>query len=231
MLGVLAALLWWQSRFAWVFGNPMYGWPMPFNNVWYGNFYDAWLPAVLIFDAGIWLILAVSTAYVIDVWRRKPNKRQVTLRGLFTLQTIAAVMLALGCIEAYLRVHHDSGSIVPRYAQLRVGGVSLCFDIGLFTDPPPSWPVLRLTVLFAVACSVYAVGRVLCAPLFLVRRWKGRGTSQGPNTAAVQYAAASTSCPPNEQREPALARIAIYMLMTVVLVLALFTLFPPVVRT
>ena len=39
----------------------------------------------------------------LTVWRRKANKRQVTLRGLFAVQSVAAVMLALGCIEGHLR--------------------------------------------------------------------------------------------------------------------------------
>jgi hypothetical protein len=233
ILVVLAALLCWQARYTLAFGNPMYGWPMPFNNVSDGNFRREWRPAVLILDVAVWFVLAGSTGYVLDVWRRKPNKHQVTLRGLFALQSVAAVVLALGCIEGYLRAHHDSGSIVPKYAQWDVGNIRLWFDIGLFTDPLRSWPILRATTVFAVACSVHTAGHLLIASFCLIRhRLKRLSDHKLPVMAAPSPTpdVTGSNCRIfNTQHEPILARIVIIVLAVAVFVLAAGTLFPPAV--
>ena len=235
MLVVLVSLLWWQARYTLAFGNPMYGWPMPFNNVWYDDFYGEWRPSILVFDAAVWLVLAGSTGYVINVWRRKANKRQVTLRGLFAVQSVAAVMLALGCIEGYLRAHPNNGSIVPKYAQWHTCAGNLWFDIGLFTDSLRSWLLLRVTVLFAVACSIYTVEHLLCAALVRIRSWMGRQSNGCPlartDDSAAQDVVGSDCRPANEPCEPLLVRVFIYVLLIVLMILALATLFPPMVRT
>jgi hypothetical protein len=235
ILVVLAALLWWQARYALtIVHNPMYGWPMPFNNVWCEGFHHAWRPQILLLDIAVWFVLAASTGYVLDVWRRKPNKRQVTLRTLFALQSVAAVVLALGCVEGYLRAHPNNDSIFPEYARWEFGAVSLWFDIGLFTDPLRSSPILRATIVFAVACSVYTAGHFLFSTIRLVgdslKMRSGRSLPVLAAPSPTPDVAGSNCRTSNTQREPILARIIIIVLAIAVFVLAAGTLFPPAIR-
>lgn len=84
-----------------------------------------------------------------------PPMGTLTLQGLFALQFVAAIVLALGAAEVYLRAHYDSGVIFPRYAYVKTAGIRIWFDLGLFTDPPLAWPFSRVAVIFAIGCAVY----------------------------------------------------------------------------
>ena len=50
VLTVILAVLRWQSRYTHAISNPMFGWPMPFNDVWYEGARGEWLPHLLLLD-------------------------------------------------------------------------------------------------------------------------------------------------------------------------------------
>jgi hypothetical protein len=216
MLTVLLAILWWQARYTLAIGNPMYGWPMPFNNVWYEGWHGDWRPSILIVDAPVWLSLTGAVGYTLERWRRKPKRFHMTLGGLFVLQGVAAAVYAIGCIEGYLRAHPNNGSMFPAYARWNIGSVSLWFDLGLFTDPPGCRPLIRLAVILAIGCLVYGM---VCGVSSATRRVCG-GRAAPAESVATE----------NPRRDPLPARIILFVLVVVILLFVWGTLFPPAVR-
>jgi hypothetical protein len=224
MLAVLLALLWWQSRWMWGIHNPMYGWPMPFNNVWYDNFEGEWRPSILILDIGVWLILAGSVGYVLEGWRRKPDRYQLTPARRRALLAVAGVVFALGCVEIYLRLHPNNEAIVPQYARLDLGHVQIWFDIGLFTAPPFSRLWGRIVIMLAIGCTVYTAG---CLSRILPRV-RSAPTGQTERQSVPTQDVVGVEAHP--QQTPELARILILLLMIAVALLSVATLFPPAIR-
>jgi hypothetical protein len=97
VLAALLAILRWQCRYTWSIGNPMYGWPIPFNNVWHHDGWEQygweqWRPWLLALDATVWLILLASVGYTLERWRRRKNLFQFNLGGLFILQAVLAAL-------------------------------------------------------------------------------------------------------------------------------------------
>jgi hypothetical protein len=216
MLAVFFAILWWQARYIWTINNPMYGWPMPFNNVWYRNVQGDWRPSILLVDAPIWLMLTGSVGYTLERWRRRPKRFQTTLGGLFVLQGVVAALCALGCMEGYLRAHPNNGSMWPLYARWDICNVSLWFDLGLFTDPPLYRFPSRLAIIFAIGCFVYTVIRLLSSTVRRVCGGRVLSTQPIPNESA--------------QRDPILARIVLVVLAVSIFLFSWGTLLPSTVR-
>ncbi len=237
MLAVFLALLWWQSRYTWIIHNPMYGWPIPFNNVWYGGLRQ-WRPSILILDVAVWLILAGSVGHVLERWRRRPNRLQLTLGSLLLLQAVVAVLLSLGCGEGYLRAHPNNDSIFPKYARWEAGGVDIWFDIGLFTDPPHRWPFARITIVLAIGCTIYTIGYLLWGAMRLAGDVMGGRPHTHSHSApepTSSYAAPSTGPraddrSPHHQKEPGIVRVVAWVLVAIIAFFLATTLFPPAVR-
>lgn len=236
MLVVLAALLWWQARYdLTVIHNPMYGWPMTFNNVWGGS-RPEWRPGILLVDSVVWLALAGATGHVFELWRQKPNKHQITIRGLLVLESVTACVLALGCVEQYLRSHADSASLVPKYARWDIGESTIYFDVGLFTDPPRSWPLIpiRITIAFALGCAIFTTGHLLCAACRLAWDRVRKGHNVRPpspiDTQSTRTVANHDCTSFDAPRAPFMASIVIFLLTIAVILLAIYTLFPPMVQ-
>jgi hypothetical protein len=216
VLAVLCAILWWQARYVWSISNPMYGWPMPFNNVWYEEWRKDWLVSILAVDAAVWIALAAAVGYTLEQRRRSPNRWQIGLHGLFVLQAVIAMVLALAYGEGCLRAHPNNHSMVPAYARLDVGGIGLWFDLGLFTDPLGNRPLVRLAIISSIGCCIYTAISLFSST---VRRvWGAR-----PDPAQAVPCA-------NPQRDPLLVRVVLLVLGITTLVLSCGTLFPPAIR-
>ena len=233
-LTVLIAILWWQCRYTETVHNPMYGWPMPFNNLWYRGF-DEWNLLILTIDLAVWMVLAASLGVVVERWQRKPNRRKLTISGVIAFQAVLAGLLALAIGEAWLRAHPNNNSVFPVYAQRQFGNLNVWFDIGLFTDPPHRWPLVRIIIVTAMGCAIYLGGSILWGTLQrlveIVWRWKSRqtpapqhGSSNGV-IRAIKTPAEDTPSGPNV--EPALARVAAWGLIVAIGYLMLTTLLPP----
>jgi hypothetical protein len=199
-MGIVVTILFWQARYTWSVGNPMYGWPMPFDNLWYLG-QRAWSPLVLAVDIVFWGALAASTAFTIERWLRKPQKTKLTLRGLLAIQCAVAVVLAAGVAENYLRNHPNNDSLFPRYGKVTLAHTDIWFDIGLFSAPVSHWPLMRLPIVFAIGCAAYAGICVLgeCAG--------GRRSNADTRHPTIS--------------EPAIARIAERLLSAIIILLAL----------
>ena len=216
MLAVLFGILWFQARYVWKIRNPMYGWPMPFNNVWYKGWQRDWLPWLLFDDAIVWLALVGAVGYTLEQWRRKPKRLQFTLGGLLVLPGVVAIVLTLGGAEAYLRAHPNIFMIVPLYARLDLGSVSLWFDIGLFTDPLGCWPLSRFLVIFAIGCFAYMAISLLVT---VARRACGAEAANTPQQI--------TEVP---HGDPPLVRLLLITFAILVFLFSLVTILPPAVR-
>lgn len=238
-LGVLVAILLWQSRYTWSVHNPMYGWPMSFKNVPDQlTFKDQWRPLILILDAAVWLAVAAGVGYITERWQRKPKRWQYSAGNLLGLQGVLAVLLSVGCIEEYLRFHPNCKSLFPRYARWEWGGVSVWFDIGLFTDPPQFWALGRIVIIIGIGCAVYSAGSLLC---FVVSHIRGvvRGllnhdlslVTQLPETHGANPVdgmdGADAGC---ARQDPAIARVVIWILLAIVAFLLLTSLPPTAIR-
>lgn len=230
-LSVLAAFvtpLWWQTRYTSFIGNPQYGWPMSFGHIpmqWSGRA-QMWV-SMLVVDCVVWLILAGSTGYVVERWRRRPNRFRPAFARARALSPVIAGLLVLGCAEAYLRVHSQNGSmcwICPKYGSVSFGSMELQFDIGLFTDPIYCWPLARSMVISAIGCTIYTAGSLL---YHLVRHRTRLGTELGEShrddlgtteESATGRSLASSgtdrSAPPSP--DPAIVRLTIWVLLLII---------------
>lgn len=160
MLAVFGAQSWWQSRYIGTREKVIYGWPVPFDHLWYSR--SEWDPGMLALNVFVWLILIGSVGYVVETWWRKPNALQFTIRGLLALQAAVAVVLALACTERYFRAHPNNGSDFPKLARWVAGDWELWLDLGLFTDPPANWLLVRVTIILAIGCAGYTA---VCLPV------------------------------------------------------------------
>ncbi len=209
MLLVLFAVQWWQARYTWSIHNPMYGWPVSFNNVWSATGDGGWHPWLLALDAAVSLILLASVGYTFERLWRKTKPFQFSLGSLFGLQAVVAVLLAIGCTEGYLRAHPNNDSIYPKYASWDLGGLTIGLDIGLFTDPPLDWPLARIAIIFAICCVVYTAGSLI----FNAVRRRDVATRSGLS-----------------RKEPALARLIQLALAVIDAFLLIAMSFPPTIR-
>jgi hypothetical protein len=231
ILTVLFAIQWWQARYTWSIHNPMYGWPVSFNNVWNATGRGGWHPWLLALDVAVWLILLASVGYTLERFWRKTNRFQFSLGSLFGLQVIVALLCALGYTEGYLRAHPNNGSIYPKYATWDgafsepldaifdslfpkhacrdLGGVTVGLDIGLFTDPLVRWRLPRIAIIFAIGCVMYTTGSLI--------------------SRAVWRQAAATSSRLPSDKVPTIARIIQWTLVVLDVFLLLQTSFPPVI--
>jgi hypothetical protein len=231
MLLVLFAIQWWQARYTWSISNPMYGWPVSFNNVWIGSERPEWHPWLLALDAAVWLILLASVGYALERLWGKTKPFQFSLGSLFGLQAVLAVLLAVGCAEGFLRANPNNDSIYPKYAswdggfsepleairdslfpkhaRRDLGSVMVGLDIGLFTDPPLRRPLARSAIIFAIGCVVYTVGSLMFR-------------------AVRRRAAAANSVP--SYKVPAIARFVQWTLVVIDVFLLISTSFPPAIR-
>jgi hypothetical protein len=213
VIGVVAAILIWQARWTWLVHSPMFGWPMPFDNLWYSGHKAERSALVLVLDAIVWLALAGSTAFVLERWRR--GGRKLSLRTLFIAQAAAALVLILGLAENYLRQHPNNESIVPRYAMRSCFGLDVWFDIGLFSDSFNQWTLIRGVMIFAIWCAAYSA-IALC--------WK---PFSGGKSCDLIGDITSDGAP---RREPRFVRIIELFALAVFVLLTLFWLTGPKVR-
>jgi hypothetical protein len=239
VLAVLVLVLVWQARYTISIHNPMYGWPVPFNNVSYGPRWSLrWRPSLLIFDAAVWLVLAWSVGYVAERWRRRPNLLQFSLRSLFAMQTVVAILLSFGWVEAYLGAHPDYHYMFPRHARWDWSGVTIWLDIGLFTDPPLFWPFVRIPIVLAIGCTVYTAGCLVCSAVQRIADKMHRGPSWcSPRSACLmdEIAGIPASQLADEraarpQKEPIGARVLVWLLVVMIVILSMATLGPPTVQ-
>jgi hypothetical protein len=219
---VFAALLWWQSRYTWSVHNPMYGWPMPFDNLWYGESLRPELSlTILLLDCGVWVLLAGSAGFFLNRWRLAAYRLRPTLNATLAVVAVVAVILALGCAETYLRKHPNNGSMFPRYARVELGSIDVWFDIGLFTDPMYCWPLVRIVVVFAIGSGIYTVGTLLyrsvqCRCLVSETHKANLAASQSTfgtvaRSSLVDDDRAGLSC-----RDPVVVRAAIWTLFVII---------------
>ena len=173
-IAVIVVLLGWQSRNTSFVRNPMFGWPMPFTNLWYrGSPRPGSSPSILILDCAVWLLLAGSTGYVVEMSRRQTNQIRLRLRTVLGVFSAVVVLVAIGCTETYFREHPGNDSIFPRYGRADLGGIDVWLDIGLFTDPIYCWPLTRIVIVFSIGCAVYTAN---CLLYELARRIRSRTT-------------------------------------------------------
>ncbi len=210
MLLVLFAIQLWQARYTWSIDNPMYGWPVSFNNVWVGDARRDWHPWLLAIDATVWIVLLVSVAYALERLRRRIKPFQFGLGSLFGLQAVLAVLLALGCAEGFLRANPNNDSIYPKYASWDFGGVSIGIDVGLFTDPPLRASGARGTIILAIGCVVYTAGSLM--------------------SRAVRHKTSETMSHLPSCKVPALARLVLWTLAVIDACLLFATSYPPTIR-
>lgn len=221
MLLVLMVVLWWQSRYTGSIHNPMYGWPMPFNNVWYRGSFE-WRPLVLVLDAAVWTALAASVGAVVERWRQILKTWQFSIIRLLGIQAVAAGILVLGIGEHWLRANPNNGSIIPKYARWEVAGVDVWFDIGLFSDPIHSWPIIRITVILAIGCAIYVGGCTLWSAarrvLYVIMHRKPHHQCRIEHSTTVML------------EEPIVVRVVYWLMVACVVLMLLTSLFPPMVR-
>jgi hypothetical protein len=239
MLAALLAILWWQYRYCWS-ANTSFGWPIPFM---WDNGLGTLVPLTV--NAAIWLALLGAVAYTLEHLVRKRKPFQITLGGLFVFQAVAATVFTLGCADAYLRAHpaipSPLGGIWPQIGRCNCGMFDICFDFGLFTDPlsgrlpnePPGVPphagppifllLSRATIIVAIICATFGA---ICLSLSAVRQignsWKRGGATQAVGCVD------DMSRPP--QKDSWLVRILLWGLAVVVVLVALRTMIPPLVR-
>ena len=209
ILTVLFAIQWWQARYTWSIHNPMYGWPVSFNNVWIGDMRRAWHPWLLALNAAVWIIVLASVGYTLERLWRKPKPFQFSLGSLFGLQAVLAILFALGSIERFLRAHPNVFTIYPKYACLDLGCVSIGLDLGLFTDPPLRASGVRGTIILAIGCVVYTAGSLM----FNAVRRREAATRSGLS-----------------RKEPVIGRIIQWTLAVIDAFLLIVTSFPPSIR-
>ena len=137
---------------------------------------------------------------------------------------VAGVVFALGCVEIYLRLHPNNGSIYPKYARLDLGHVGIWFDIGLFSDPPFSRLWVRIVIMLAIGCAVHTAG---CLSRILLHVWSAPTGQTERQSVPTQDVVGVEAHP---QQTPELARMLILVLMIAVALLSLATLFPPAIR-
>jgi hypothetical protein len=210
MLLVLFAIQWWQARYTWSVHNPMYGWPVSFNNVWIGDARRDWHPWLLALDAAVWIALLVSVGYALERLWRKAKPFQFSLGSMFGLQAIVAVVLAIGCAEGFLRENPNVFTIYPKYASCGLGGVTIGLDIGLFTDPPLDWPLARIAIILGIGCVVYTAGSLI--------------------SRAVWRREAATSSRVSSYKSPAMARFLLWTLAVIDAFLLIATSYPTMIR-
>jgi hypothetical protein len=223
VLIVTLALFLWQSRYTHSIHNPMFGWPMPFNNVWYAGDRGEWLPDILILDATVWLLLACGVGRVVERCCRGAKRFQFSLRSLFVIQAVAGLMLVLGGAENFLRRHPNNDSIIPAYARMTFGKCDVWLDLGLFTDPPMRGPLTRSTIILAISCAIYSALQLLIDRLVRLRHRR-----DGPPTMSGDAAHLD---PDGHETvgNPLLARLAIWALF-LINILMLLTLLAPTVH-
>ena len=208
-----------------------YGWPLAFDNI--GKSLELRVP-FLIIDAVVWLSVAVSLGSVFEEWREKrANLSLPKRRCVSRLVRVVPLLVIIGVIEGYLRAQPRSGSIFPPRACREFFGTELDFDVGLFTDPVYSWPVLRALIIFAVGCSVYNAGRLLSWMAFRIAHLSGASCACGPpilrsSAVARTLRRSGASAVASERlsvREPQLVRFISYVLVGAIVLyfLAIFS--------
>jgi hypothetical protein len=221
MLAVLASLLWWESRTTSDSYDAMFGWPMAFRNLWYAGL-DTFRPSILILDIALWLFIAGSVGYVIESWRRKPNRRQFSLAGLICFQTGAAVLVSLGFCEVYLRAHPNDFWMQPPFARLDMGFTVVWLDIGLFTEPLGSHLLDRMIILLAIGCAFYSAVWMLMSILRHFLNVKTNRTGVKPTACSSLQQPA-----PNENSaDPLIACIMFWVLSLLIGFLLITAFFP-----
>ncbi len=221
MLVVLMAMLSWQTRHTWTFFNPQYGWPMSFNNV-SGQGYREWRPLALLVDAVVWTALAASAGVVVERWRRRPNATGYSIAHLFGIQAAVAILLSLGMGEHWLRANPNNGYLFPKYARVQFADQEFWLDIGLFSDPLDQWPVVRIVVVAAIGCAIYAVGVIVWNASRRILRFERH--QQPGDQLNIERTTATMA------KDPWPARVVYWVLVVVVLVMLMSSLFPPMVR-
>ena len=233
ILSVLVALLSWQSRFTWSIHNPMYGWPMPFANIFYQDG-EEWLASILILDAVVWLVMVSSVGYTIEYWQRKKQRWQFNIGSLIVLHTVIAIIIVFGCIEKYLRFHPNNDSLLPLYARWDYGSITIWFDIGLFTDPPQFWLLNRIIIIFGIGCVVYAAVCILCFVIRQIQTIISRLMGYYmPEITQLPEINIENSSDPRENRnsrcfskDPLIARVVIWILYAALVFFSLNSLTP-----
>ena len=166
---VFVALFAWDTRHTWSFYEPMHGWPMPWNNLWYIE-QHVWSPRLLMFDVSLWCVLTAATVYVAGVIARLIAHRQFPLSGIFSLFVVVAVLLSLWRAEEWLQINPGNDSISPRYGRVAIAGRDLWFDLGLFSDPPDAWLAARISIVLSIGCVVFCALRLTLALVNSLRK-------------------------------------------------------------
>lgn len=165
VVGVFLSLLLWATRYDWKMGDPMYGWPVCYQNLWYLGQPDQHSGPLFLLDAFLWLAISLSVMEVVRRFHeaRRNGAPHVTLKGMLFAQGVVAVMFSLAlaeraCCENADRVENP----YTTYGRIDFSpGYQLWIDGGLFTgsfsDRFRYWLPLRLAVIGFVACYVYCV--------------------------------------------------------------------------
>jgi hypothetical protein len=150
---VFVALVAWDTRNIWLIHEPMHGWPIPWNNLWYLG-HRRWSPRLLLFDVSVWFVLGAAAAYIAARLLSFAMRRQFALSSVLGLLATVAALLSLWRAEDWLRKHPGNDAIVPRYGRINIGGTDVWFDLGLFTDPPDAWLPVRIPIIVSIGCAV-----------------------------------------------------------------------------
>jgi hypothetical protein len=237
ILVVLLAIMLWQSRFTWSVHNPMYGWPMPFNNIWYQN-EIIWRPLILILDAIFWFFIAISVGYTTELWQRKSSRWEYNIGSLYVFLSVISVLISLGCIEWYFRIHPNNESLFPKYMYLEWGWIDAWFDIGLFTDPPIFWPLTRITIIFGIGCAVFTAVYILCFVICNITIYMKTLINHNITLSkqSMKIHDGNLSHPIEKghprciKKDPLIARAVIWILLSVLVYFFLTSLFPPAIQ-
>jgi len=240
ILVVLVAIQVWQCRLMKGFASPMYGWPAAFNNVWLPRG-GQWRPFILLFDAGVWLIIAMGAGLAVERWQRKGRPWRYTLGGSLFFVSVSAFVMAMYSIEQQLRVPPDSPSSHPRramwqlpeYGHAEWGDTDVAFDIGLFTAPVDYWPLTRIVIILALFGAAYTAGWLLYAVtrnvVTVVRstvRWSMSLPAPETKRSGIVSFIPKDADLGQLPADPLLARVAIWTLI-MILVYLLWRLLPP----
>ena len=125
---LVLAILAWQARYVARIRNPMYGWPIPFNNTWYSNVFE-WHPIAFSANVIFWCCLLGSLSYVFNRFQN----RNFNLKTLLALQVAVALLIVACNLEFHLRENPNNGIIHPRLNSRRIvfGLTSACSPIPL----------------------------------------------------------------------------------------------------